>query len=125
MRQFRITYTNMLVSEKPRGPNANPCGPNASRWNIGCFGYPCIGTHVGHVDFMLFVSISLHWVANAYPISGGIWALVPKDGLVTGLGYAYIYQINVIRYGCLHINKRLAHIPLKTVFALATQRKRN
>ena len=30
-----------------------PCGPNTSRWNIGGF-----GDGVGHVDFMLFVSIS-------------------------------------------------------------------
>ena len=32
--------------------------PNASRWNIGCVGSPHIGAGVGHVHFMLFVSIS-------------------------------------------------------------------
>ena len=32
--------------------------PNASQWNIGCVGTPGVGTHVGHVHFILFVSIS-------------------------------------------------------------------
>ena len=32
--------------------------PNVSRWNIGCVGSHGIGTRVGHVHFMLFVSIS-------------------------------------------------------------------
>ena len=32
--------------------------PNASQWNIGCVGSPGVGTRVGHVHFMLFVSIS-------------------------------------------------------------------
>ena len=32
--------------------------PNASQWNIGCVGSPGIGACVGHVDFMMFVSIS-------------------------------------------------------------------
>ena len=43
---------------KPCGPNAKPCGPNASQWNIGRVGSPDIGARVGHVHFMLFVSIS-------------------------------------------------------------------
>ena len=30
---------------------------NASQWNIGCFGSSGVGAHVGHVHFMLFVSI--------------------------------------------------------------------
>ena len=30
---------------------------NASQWNIGCIGSPGIGAHVGHVHFILFVSI--------------------------------------------------------------------
>ena len=34
------------------------CKPNAWRWNIGCVGSPWIGAHVGHLHFMLFVSIS-------------------------------------------------------------------
>ena len=32
--------------------------PNASQWNIGCFGYQTQNLRVGHVHFMLFVSIS-------------------------------------------------------------------
>ena len=66
----------MLVSEKPRGnkasasqPNVsasqpkvsanNPnVTPNASRWNIGSVGSPRVGARLGHVDFILFVSIS-------------------------------------------------------------------
>ena len=31
--------------------------PNASQSNIGCVGFPGIGGGVGHVHFMLFVSI--------------------------------------------------------------------
>ena len=31
---------------------------NVGMCNIGCVGSPCVGAHVGHVDFMLFVSIS-------------------------------------------------------------------
>ena len=33
--------------------------PNASRWNIGGSGSPTQNSRVGHVDFMLFVSLSL------------------------------------------------------------------
>ena len=32
--------------------------PNTSRWNIGCVGSPRVGSHISHVDIMLFVSIS-------------------------------------------------------------------
>ena len=32
--------------------------PNASQWNIGCFGYQTQNVRVGHVHFMLCVSIS-------------------------------------------------------------------
>ena len=39
-------------------PKAKPCEPNASQWNIVCVGSPGVGAHVGHVHFMLFVSIS-------------------------------------------------------------------
>ena len=60
----------MLVSKKICGANANPkicVTPNASRCNEG---------PVGHVDFMLFVSISFAGVTNANPVCSGIWALV-------------------------------------------------
>ena len=55
MRQFLVTYTNMLVYRNLYCPN--PDLPNVSRWNRGCVGSPGIRSHVGHVDFMLFVSI--------------------------------------------------------------------
>ena len=64
-RQFHVTYTNMLVSKNrylpnvtPYLANATPYLPNASRWNMGRVGSPHFGAHVGHVDFMLFMSIS-------------------------------------------------------------------
>ena len=84
-RAFRLAYTNMLVSKKPRRPNANPpqkqrkpngpyLNPNTSRWNM---------VHVEHarVGFALGMSIScclshyrLRKVANANVVSAGIWA---------------------------------------------------
>ena len=54
----------MLVSKNAKIcviPNANAkicVAPNASQWNIGCVGSPRVGVRVGHVHFMLFVSIS-------------------------------------------------------------------
>ena len=64
-----------LQGEISRGPNVNPlqsnatlatqhglCGPNASQWNIVCIWDSRLGFEfgicVGHLDFMLFVSIS-------------------------------------------------------------------
>ena len=41
----------MLVSK-----NSTQRDPNVSRWNIGRVGSPRVRAHVGHVDFMLFVS---------------------------------------------------------------------
>ena len=32
--------------------------PNSSQWNIGCVGSPGVGAYVGHVHFMLILSIS-------------------------------------------------------------------
>ena len=49
-----ITPTPMLKFALPPMPN-----PNASRWNIGGVGSPTQNSRVGHVDFMLFVSLSL------------------------------------------------------------------
>ena len=40
-------------------PNASTNKPNMSRGNIGHVGSPHIGARVGHVDFMLFVLISV------------------------------------------------------------------
>ena len=33
--------------------------PNVSQWSIGCIGSPHVGACYGHVDVILFVSISL------------------------------------------------------------------
>ena len=73
----------MLVSKNAKiciTPNAKPKlalppkrTPNASQWNKGCVGSPGVGTCVGHVHFMLFVSISL----NAF--FSGIWALASRN----------------------------------------------
>ena len=38
-------------------------------------GHHHVGLRVGHVDFMYLYIFSQHWVANANPVSGGIWAL--------------------------------------------------
>ena len=38
--------------------------PKASRWNIGCVGFPTQNLHVGHIDFMLFVLISFALVTQ-------------------------------------------------------------
>ena len=55
-------------------PNANP---QRSRWNIGCVGSSMQNSHVGHVDFMLFVIISFALVTQCEPIlqwnMGFIW----------------------------------------------------
>ena len=58
----------MLVSKNAKicvTSNGNPkiCitpngTPNMSQWNIGGIGSSGVGACVGHVDFMLFVSIS-------------------------------------------------------------------
>ena len=49
--------------------------PNASRLNIGGVGSLMRGAGVGHVHFMLFVSISFsRLVANATAVFSGIWA---------------------------------------------------
>ena len=62
MLDFCFADTNMLVSEKPCGPNAKPhtpnVNPNATEWNMSLVGSPHIGAHIGHVHFMLFASIS-------------------------------------------------------------------
>ena len=62
---FHVEATNTLVSEKLHGSNASASqakasakNPNATSWNIGCVGSSRIGAHIGHVDVMLFVSIS-------------------------------------------------------------------
>ena len=74
MRAIYVADTNMLVFKKPHGPNANFNGPNANpyrpnttpnasrhgrfRARVGASVGSRVGAHVGHVDFMLLVSIS-------------------------------------------------------------------
>ena len=57
-----------FTKRNPLLPNATP---NASRWNIGHVGSPC----VGHVHFMFLCQFHSRWVASMNSISGGIWAL--------------------------------------------------
>ena len=52
-------YLKMLKFALPPRPT-----PNASRWNIGGVGSPTRGAGVGHVDFMLYVSISFALVSQ-------------------------------------------------------------
>ena len=66
-----VTATRTLKFALPLMPT-----PNASRWNIGKVALGPQrreGAGVGHVDFMLFVSISF---ANANSVSSGIWAIL-------------------------------------------------
>ena len=67
MQQFRVTYTNMLVSKKPHGPNSHPnrpntkpygsnVTPNASSRNMVLRWAILSWYHIGHINFMLFVS---------------------------------------------------------------------
>ena len=50
-------YLKSLV-DPTQPPQHEPIMPNVSWWNIGCVGSPRVGARIGHVDFMLFVSIS-------------------------------------------------------------------
>ena len=60
--KFALPPTRMLESALPPTPN-----PNASQWNIGCVGSPSVGARVGHVHFMMVVSIS-------FVLGSEIWA---------------------------------------------------
>ena len=70
MPQFRVGDTNVVVSKNAKisiTPNVNAkicVTPNAIRWNIGGVGTPTRGAGIGHVDFMLFVSISFALVSQ-------------------------------------------------------------
>ena len=48
-----------------QSPNVRP---NASWWNIVCVGFHRVGAGVGHVDFMLFVSISFALGIQSEPV---------------------------------------------------------
>ena len=45
--------------------------PNASQWNIGCVGSQTQISHVGHVHFIFFVSISFA-LASQFPVEYGL-----------------------------------------------------
>ena len=45
--------------------------PNASKWNIVCVQFPGIGSHVGHVHFILFASISFA-LGSQCPVEYGL-----------------------------------------------------
>ena len=49
---------------------------NTSQWNIGGVGSSGIGTHVGHVHFMLFGSISFVLGTQRERVYSGIWAVL-------------------------------------------------
>ena len=76
MIDFRLVflYLNTLKTPLAKTPNATITRlpprptPNTSRWNIDGVGSPTRGADVGHVDFMLFVSISLtlHEICNLH-----------------------------------------------------------
>ena len=57
--KFALPPTPTLKFALPPTPT-----PNASRWNIGGIGSPKQNSCVGHVDFMLFVSISFVLVSQ-------------------------------------------------------------
>ena len=58
--QGPITHANIVK----RGPINAQCETEPGCWNIGCVGSPRIEACIGHVDFMLFVSISFPLVSQ-------------------------------------------------------------
>ena len=50
--------------------------PNASQWNIGGVGSCGVGACIGHVHFMLFVSILFALGTQHKRIISGIWAII-------------------------------------------------
>ena len=59
MLKFALPPTRTLTFALPLTPT-----PNMSRWNAGCMRSPTRGAGIGHVDFMLFVSISFVLVSQ-------------------------------------------------------------
>ena len=64
-------------------PDANPkicvtpdANPRRQSVEYRCSGYPTQNFRVGHVHFMFFCRFHLRLVANANPVSSGIWALL-------------------------------------------------
>ena len=48
-------------------------------------GNTCVGAHVGHINFMLFVSFTPALLANVDVVSGGIWAFIVRH-----LGFSHM-----------------------------------
>ena len=71
--QFRITYSNMLVSKKPRGPNPKPHGPNTSpntiQCNILCVWYARVWFALAMYILNCLCQFRLRWVPDANPAS--------------------------------------------------------
>ena len=65
--------TNMLVSFV-LGDGNFVRRPNASQWNIGCVWFQTQNSCVGHVHFILFVSISFALGGQRKQFFSGIWA---------------------------------------------------
>ena len=57
-RNFALGISTMSVSKMLKFALPLTRNLNMSQWNIGCVGSPDFGAHVGHVHFVLFVSIS-------------------------------------------------------------------
>ena len=66
----------MLVSKKPRGPNAKPhrpnTSPNVSQWNIVRIGNMRVGYALAMYIPCCLCQFRSRWVANANAISSGI-----------------------------------------------------
>ena len=60
--KFALPPMRMLKCALPSRPT-----PNASRWNIGGVGSPMQNSRIGHVDFMLFMSLSLALASQHEP----------------------------------------------------------
>ena len=67
--KFALPPTRNLKFAFPPTPT-----PNACQWNIGGVGSPGVGACVGHVHFMLFVSISFALGHKTQTCFSGIWA---------------------------------------------------
>ena len=71
----------MLVSKSAKICITPTRNPNASQWNIGCVGSQTQISHVGHVHFIFFVSISFA-LGSQFPVEYGL-KNVHVNGLVS------------------------------------------
>ena len=75
--------------------------PNAYQWNIVCLGCSGIGSRVGHVHFIFFVSISCA-LGTQFPV---------EYGLYSGFGKIFYAEHNFVR-GMYTYNKNINLIPV-------------